>query len=143
MPTLASIVAVLDIPCPDFPVTWAGRGRHDGEFCFGAEDGRLRFTTVGGELIDETWPDEEHSEAVNGVAFSAGLVAVSSRSEVIFWEVPQRPESKSRLAPLSCGSHGVISTASGYFVAPLGANGLMTMRAVSEEGQPIKRIRAR
>lgn len=133
----------LAFPCADFPVTCAGGGRHDGEFCFGAEDGRLRFTTVGGELIDETWPDEQHSEAVNGVAFCAGLVAVSSRSELVFWEMPQRPESKSRPAPLSCGSHGVITTASGYFIAPLGANGLMKMRAVPREGQPIKRIRAR
>lgn len=135
-------VAVLDIPCPDFPVTWAGRGRHD-EFCFGSEDGRLRFTTLTGGVVKETPFDQEHSEAVNGVAFSGSLIAVSSRSELVFWDVSQWPGAQARPAPLYCGSHDVISTGSSYFVAPLGPNGVMMVRAIAEQGQPIKRIRSR
>lgn len=132
-----SNVAFLEIPCPGFPITWAGCGRHDDEFCFGSEDGRLRFTTVDGDLIHETEVDQEHCEAVNGVAFGGNLIAVSSRSEIVFWDQSGAP------APVYCGGHGVISTASGYFTAPLGPNGLMKVRAIAEDGEPFKRIRSR
>ncbi|MGH7194552.1 MAG: hypothetical protein ACREJM_13625, partial [Candidatus Saccharimonadales bacterium] len=136
-------VAVLDIPCPDFPVTWAGGGRHDGEFCFGAEDGRLRFTTINGDLIVETPLDMEHSEAVNGVAFSADLAAVSSRSEVVFWKVPQPPDHHWVPAPCSYGSHGVVATASGDFLCPLGPTGVMRARFSDVQDHVlIDRIRA-
>lgn len=137
------MLAVLDIACPDFPITWAGRGRHDDEFCFGAEDGRLRFTTINGDLIDDTLVDNDHSEVVNGVAFHRNFVAVSSRAEVVFWKMPQPPDE--RWAPASCsyGSHGVIATGLGDFLCPLGPNGVMRARlSAPQDSLPIDRIRA-
>lgn len=132
----------LDISCLDFPVTWAGRGRHDDEFCFGSEDGRVRFTTVDGKPIAETSADEKYSEAVNGVAFSGNLMAVSSRSEVVFWEMPKSGETQGRPACVPYGSHGVIASAAGGFIAPLGPGGLMHAR-MSDDGTSVSIERVR
>jgi hypothetical protein len=133
---------IVPIPLDDFAVSWAGPSGRD-DFCFGSEDGKLRFTTVDGESIGGLTSGLENAEAVNGVAFIGDVIAVSTRNEVTFWTVPQSEGKKALRAVFNCGAHGVVATAEGYFFAPLERTGLMKVRASHDEVQPVKISRAR
>lgn len=112
-----------------FPVSWAGPGGRDEDFCFGSEDGRLHFTTVGGVPIGGFVSGVENAEAINGVAFIGPVIAVSTRADVTFWTLPRPGSQLAQRAVFPCGAHGVLATAAGAFVAPLGRTGLMKVRA--------------
>ena len=122
---------------PGFAISWAGPGGREEDFCFGSEDGKLQFTTVDGVPIGGFVSGEENPEAVNGVAFIGPVIAVSTRNEVTFWALPRPGSREAQRAVFPCGAHGVIATAEGYFVAPLGRTGLMKVRAGREEEQPV------
>jgi hypothetical protein len=127
---------------PGFAISWAGPSGRDEDFCFGSEDGKLQFTTVDGVRIGGFVSSEENPEAVNGVAFIGPVIAVSTRNEVTFWTLPRPGSKEAQRAVFPCGAHGVIATAEGYFVAPLGRTGLMKVRAGREEEQPVTVSRA-
>ena len=126
----------------DFAVSWAGPGGRD-DFCFGSEDGKLQFTTVDGAFIGGFVSGEENPEAVNGVAFIGPVIAVSTRHEVTFWSFPRRGSRQvQRAIFFHCGSHSIIATSEGYFVAALGRTGLMKARAGRADEQPVTVSRA-
>lgn len=130
---------------PDgFAISWAGAGRHDGEFCLGSEDGRLLFIAHVGDDVQDLRFGDPDSESVNGTAFIGSTYAVSTRSEVVFLTVPTAGPHGTRIV-FPCGAHGVIATAEGSFVAPLGPTGLMTTRPTTSDVQAITlhRIRER
>ena len=127
---------------PGFAISWAGPGGRDEDFCFGSEDGKLHFTTVDGVPIGGFVSGEDNPEAVNGVAFIGPVIAVSTRNEVTFWTLPRPGSREAQRAVFSCGAHGIIATAEGYFIAPLGRTGLMKVRAGREAEQPVTVSRA-
>jgi hypothetical protein len=132
---------IMPFQFPDFAISWAGQGGREEDFCFGSEDGRLRFTTVDGAEIGGFVSGQEDAEAVNGVAFIGPVIAVSTRNEVTFWTIPT-PGKKAYRAVFPCGAHGVIATAEGYFIAPLGRTGFMKVRAGREDEVPVTVSRA-
>ena len=87
----------LDFPelqIPGFEIIWAGEGPREQAHCIGSEDGRVVFNDSrrNGSAWDRL-PSLIQPEAINGVAFGAGVMAVSTRNEVVFWNVPG-PESR-------------------------------------------------
>jgi hypothetical protein len=73
-------------------------------------------------------------EAINGLAFMDGWVALSTRCEVVF--VTQRPvNGKGMLARCPTGAHGVIATEAGYFVAPMGRGGVLVVKPTTGKDQ--------
>src|SRR5487761_1652770 len=147
MPTLANIIEhptvternasriVVQLRLEGFATSWAGKGRQDGEFCFGSEDGRLRLTNVEGELVSETLLGNEHFEAVNGVAFADNVIAISSRAEITFWAPAESNGGQWPPSVFPCGSHGVITIPAGRFIAPLGCTGIIM---ASVTGAPVQ-----
>jgi hypothetical protein len=107
----------------DFEISWAGEHPIHAGFFLGSEDGRLRSLRIDGNAL--TTPSISPSgEAVNGVAFSGRVMGVSTRAEVVFIF---REETGDNLLPFDGGAHGIITTSSGGFIAPLGHNGLLMM----------------
>lgn len=128
----------------DFEISWAGEDPWNHGFCLGSENGKVRF--VGKDLrpSSEAYALAESGEAINGVAFSNGQIAVSTRDEVLLWNVPRRDEGKSvsRSIAYEGGAHGVRTTASGGFIAPLGKNGLLAIEPRTGEHQTKRTIKA-
>jgi hypothetical protein len=118
----------------DFDISWAGEDGLTQGFCFGSEDGRLRFT---GRPWDGV-PVATSGEAINGVAFSKDVMGISTRSEVIFFRASRHSPGKVDLVVYNGGAHGIISTYSGQFIAPQGTHGLLLMNPTPGESQPIK-----
>jgi hypothetical protein len=144
-PTLSNggpLPLIVPFKFPGFAISWAGPGGREEDFCFGSEDGRLQFTTVDGVAIGGFVSGEENPEAVNGVAFIGPVIAVSTRNEVTFWTLPRPGSKEAQRAVFPCGAHGIVATAEGFFVAPLGRTGLMKARAGREEEQPVTVSRA-
>lgn len=126
----------------DFDVSWAGENPWNQGYCFGSEDGRLLFTGV--ECADPRPTKKsivESGEAINGVASLGRLLAVSTRSEVVFLDNPRPGDGRSTRASYGGGAHGVIATPTGKFVAPLGTNGFFLTAPQPGEFQPIKTSR--
>jgi len=107
-----------------FDVCWAGSHPFEPGFCFGSTDGRLLLTDETGQALGDVVKSSASGEAINGVASWQDWVSISTRAEVTFDCVGPR---KTRLM-FDVGSHGVIATKSGYFLAPLGPSGLMTLK---------------
>jgi hypothetical protein len=121
----------------DFDVSWAGRGRNSGEFCFGSEDGKVLFTDE--HLNDAKVLKEsplQSVEAINGLAFLHDRIGLSTRCEVVFVSQPGVNGNGFR-SVFPAGAHGIIATASGYFVAPLGRSGLLIAKPSSGNDQPL------
>jgi hypothetical protein len=116
--------AVVPFHFNDFAVSWAGPGIGEDEFCFGSEDGQLRFTTVDGAPTRQFVRGEKDPESVNGVAFAGSVIAISDRRE-IFFRVPGSGPTEAERLVFPYGAHGVIATGDGDFVAPLGGAGLL------------------
>ncbi len=113
----------------DFEIVWAGEYGWGEGYCFGSEDGRVRLSATGEEIL---YIDAE--AAINGVAFTNRAIAISTTEDVYFWANYQsnrddRPESM-----YPGGAHNVIATPTGNFVAPLGPNGLLEI--TSDPDQP-------
>jgi hypothetical protein len=121
----------------NFETSWAGPGRMRGEFCLGSEDGRILLTD---DQLNPSMNLKESPltspEAVNGVAFLPNLIAVSTRCEVVFATL-QPVNGKGLRSVFPAGAHGVITTPSGYCVAPLGRGGLMVVKPSAGEYQPV------
>jgi hypothetical protein len=90
-------------------------------FCVGSLDGQLLFTDLEGRVtLESPGKGSVSGEAINGVARVGSLVAVSTRQELNFW-----PITKPQGGYLPHGAHGVTATQSGYFIAPLGQDGIL------------------
>jgi hypothetical protein len=107
-------------------VTWIGPNPFASGLCIGFDNGTILFETATGYT---TRPQEisPAKEAINGVAaIGTSSLAVSTRSDVTFIQI-ESPINSSR-AVFPGGAHGVVATQSGYFIAPLGAKGLLLAR---------------
>ncbi len=107
----------------DFEISWVGENRLSEGLCFGSDDGRFR--TWADSLNDPVSPS---AEAVNGVAFVHRAMAVSTRADVSFILFDET--GRGHRVVHDGGAHGVIAISSGAFVAPLGRNGLLTMKPI-------------
>lgn len=115
-------------------VSWAGPHPHEAGYCFGFDDGTLRFRADSDLVLSEPIAACPSGEAVNGVAFAGpSSIAVSTRADIAFIE---RQTSRTR-AVYPAGSHGVVASPSGCFVAPLGVRGYLTTKAGIVEARPI------
>ena len=116
-------------------VSWAGSLEpFDRGFGKGFEDGTLEY------VIDDklyTLPASPSREAINGVAaIGKSTLAVSTRADIAFYEF--ETATKFTKSTYAGGSHGVVATQSGYFIAPLGNKGLLI---VEPERGPEQRMR--
>jgi hypothetical protein len=112
-------------------ISWVGECPWTGGLCLGTYSGRLIMP-----LDDRTAVGFDHpiaEEAINDVAFAGNLMGVSTRSEVVIFERdPSSGFFARRGKPFGGGAHGIVATAAGGFVAPLGPEGLLLIEA--EEG---------
>ena len=76
------------ISLPDFEVSWAGVSPGRPGYWFGSDDGRIQFMSLDGAELIGPYAIAPSEEAVNGIAFAGGLMAVSTRSDVTFLKVP-------------------------------------------------------
>ncbi len=111
-------------------LSWAGASAADRGFCFGTEDGAVFWTNFDGvqygdPLLNATLDD--YDEAINGVAFNAGQMAVTTRSGSAVWKNAQANGSKRKGGRAGIGSHGVIAACNGAFFMPLNVGGLMSI----------------
>ena len=108
----------------DFDVTWAGANPFRPGFCFGSDDGRLRFTDEEGNNA-KTIALSVSGEAINGIAGANNWWIGSSRGDVtLFWLETGEPNKLARMT-IPTGAHGVVATPGGYAVAPLGRAGVL------------------
>jgi len=128
-----------EIRDPDFEVSWAGAGPSPGYFYFGSEDGRLRLVAAEGLVPQNEFPAAKSREAINGAASLDQYIAVSTRSEFTLWSMPESGED--RRGEFFAGAHGVIATASGQFVAPLGHTGLLVVEPKLDAKTPMMLIK--
>lgn len=108
------------------PVTWAGEYPGIGYgFCFGTEAGGLWLTGLDRYIQKAPILVVPSGEAVNGVAFTRNLMAVSTRAEVVInkFAAPSGPVREEFV--YEGGAHGVIATDRGALLAPLGPTGLL------------------
>lgn len=126
------------IRIPNFEISWAGETVHQDGFWFGSDDGRLTNVSRSGKTVIAPFRWLPSGEAINSVAFSGLMMALSSRSEVIFVEFDSSTAGGGGSRTIhDGGAHGVLATSSGGFVAPLGLEGLLTLRPSSSKEQPM------
>lgn len=116
-------------------VTWVGPNPFAVGMSLGFDDGSILFTDqVTGR--SKGLPVSEAKEAINGIAaIGTSSLAVSTRSDVTFLHL-DGPAIDTR-AVFTGGAHGVISTQSGYFIAPLGMKGLLIVKPDANSKQEI------
>lgn len=128
-----------EIRIPGFEISWAGEYPFDHKLCLGSYDGALIFTTMEGDSPTRPFPVSKGSQSVNGVAFLAGSMAVSTPSEVTFLGLTATGTAARGRCVYDGGAHDVVATSSGYFVAPLGLEGLLLMKPDTDEYQRMSR----
>jgi hypothetical protein len=111
----------------DFAVSWAGPNPLGPGFAFGSEDGRVLLTDEAGVPFQEQIRESITDEAINGIAGSGMSLAVSSRDEVVLLTWTAADPHKKAISGISSGAHGIITAASGSYVAPLGRGGIMIL----------------
>ncbi len=112
---------------PNFDVSWAGGSPGQPGYWFGSDDGRVQFMSLDGAELIGPYPIAPSEEAVNGIAFAGGLMAVSTRNDVTFLKVPGPREGHVPRTVFHGGAHGVSSTHSGSIIAPMGRRGILLM----------------
>jgi hypothetical protein len=117
-------------------ISWVGECPWTGGLCFGTYSGRLSMPPRDGPVARFTPVAEE---AINDVAFAGDLMGVSARSEVAVFEGDPASGSAAPLdKPFGGGAHGIVATAAGGFVAPLGAEGLLFIDRGTEPDRPLE-----
>ena len=122
----------------DFEVSWVGPAPRD-LVCLGSISGDLLFAKPTGEPVYKLDRVSPSGAAVNGAAFIGDTrIAVSTPSEIIF-----RTDrgGKTLVARFPAGAHGVMATKTGYFVAPLGPEGLMLVKTEGGADESVTVIR--
>jgi hypothetical protein len=120
-----------------FDVSWAGSGSILGEFCLGSDRGELQFVDSNGvrqAMLKDAMPSRE---AVNGAAFIAHWLSVSTRSEVMLLTLPDTAGKEIEQALIPVGAHDVIAGIHGAFFAPLGRLGLLHYRPLEGGNQSV------
>jgi hypothetical protein len=118
---------ITEIRFPGFDISWAGCPPRLPQYWFGSDDGRILVTTDlnSGEGARPLLAAPS-GEAVNGIAWAPGLVAASTRSEVVLlYPESDSVELRFSRGVFPGGAHGVARTPSGRIVAPMGRQGLL------------------
>lgn len=126
---------ISEVDLGDFKASWVGEFPPGQGVAFGAEDGRIMLVDKDGKTTRGT---TETDEAINGLAFLPNWMAVSTRNEVQFVDMP-----RGEFVPVRYGAHGVIAGPDGNFVAPLGATGLLFFKPMKGDNLPVTISRPR
>jgi hypothetical protein len=116
-------------------LTWIGPASDNGSLCLGFDDGSIRFLSpTTGLPLSKFLPISPSKEAVNGfAAIGARSFAVSTRADITFVQIVDPPTNSRAVFP--GGAHNVIATPSGYFVAALGAKGILITKPDNSDEQ--------
>ena len=123
---------------PNFEVSWAGGSPGQPGYWFGSDDGRVQFMSLDGAELIGPYAIAPSEEAVNGIAFAGGLMAVSTRNDVTFLKVPGPRGGNVPRTVFPGGAHGVASTHSGCIIAPMGRRGILLMDPRPETAQRVR-----
>ena len=110
----------------DFDVSWAGDCQLNDGFCFGSTDGRVLMMSANGNAYTTRDSVIPSKEAINGIAFSKGIMSLSTRAEIVFL-AEHAVAGQGLCSEVPVGAYDIISTPSGRFIAPSGRSGLMTV----------------
>ena len=110
-------------------ITWAGPHDVVGQFCLGTENGSVFWTNESGKLISGLSAASRDREAINGVAFNARDMVVTTRSDCCYWTRPQLGSVLQKITgeQFGYGSHGVVNGINNDFFLPCGHNGMMRL----------------
>jgi hypothetical protein len=123
---------------PGFTVTWVGDNPTGAGMAFGSDDGRLLIITPDGKHHGPFVNLSQTDSAVNDVAYSDGVLAISTRNDVNFIEVASiKPGVSPKGFCLPYGAHGISRLPSGKFVAAFGRAGLVFISPKSTPSDPV------
>jgi len=126
---------------PNFEVSCTEGSPSRPGYWFGSDDGRIQFISLDGMPMMGPYEIAPSEEAVNGIAFAYGLMAVSTRSDVTFLKEPEPGESHIARTVFQGGAHGVIGTRGGCIIAPMGQRGILLMDPKVESALRVKTLR--
>jgi hypothetical protein len=127
----------------DFDISWAGCPPRLLQYWFGSDDGRILVTTDlnSGEVTRPLFAAPS-GDAINGIAWVPGLVAASTRSEVVLlYPQSDSPGLRFRRGVFPGGAHGVGGTPGGRIVAPMGRQGLLLVGPKEINRQQVRVIK--
>jgi hypothetical protein len=113
-----------------FVPSWAGSDPLGDGFCIGSETGAIAITDEAGKTVGDLLPLAQSGEAINGVAAFEGYFAASTRQEIAVLEGGAQSDEQPRLRTIPCGAHGIVAASCREFLAPLGHEGIMTIRPI-------------
>jgi len=120
-------------------LSWAGLCPWTGNLCFGDESGGIHIPMPGprggrpssvAHAILPARSFQPCTDAVNGIAFAGDLIGCTSRMEVV---VARRCGVRPYEHEFSGGAHGIVSSTSSGFLAPIGFDGVLLLQPVDEE----------
>jgi len=126
------------ISLPNFEISWAGVSPGRPGYWFGSDDGRVQLMGLDGAELIGPYAIARSEEAVNGIAFVDGLMAVSTRNDVTFLKVPEPRNGHIPRTVFHGGAHGVVSTHGGCIIAPMGRRGILLMDPRPESVQRVR-----
>ena len=130
------------IKAPGPSITWAGESPRGYGYYLGTEEGNLWSADADFNLVGHSKIFVESGSAINGVAFTTDLIAVTTRSEIVLKRGPGPEELFIEATGVyKAGAHGVIATPRGV-AASLGLEGLLFVER-SAGGDPLmQRVKA-
>jgi hypothetical protein len=131
-------INVRTIKLPNFDISVAVGSPGRTGYWFGSDDGRIQWMSLAGDDLKRPIAVAPSDEAVNGIAFSDDLMAVSTRSDITFVRPPELGESHVARTVFHGGAHGVASTHSGCMIAPMGRQGILIMDPVPDMAQKVR-----
>jgi hypothetical protein len=132
---------IREILLPGFDISWAGCSPGRPGYWFGSDDGRVQFMSLDGAELTGPYPIAPSEEAVNGIAFAGGFMAVSTREDVTFLKAPEPRRATTPRTVFHGGAHGVAGTHGGCIIAPLGRRGILLMDPEPESAQRVKTLK--
>ncbi len=110
-------------------ISWVGPSHDAMKLCFGTETGEVIWANLDGKLLWELPLTVKLGEAINGVAFNAGQMCVTTRNETANWFLPTDTDTARTYLgdTIAGGAHGVIADRSDGFFMPLGVAGLQNL----------------
>jgi hypothetical protein len=127
----------------DFDISWVGCPPGLAQYWFGSDDGRILVTTdLNGALIAHPLSVAPSGDAINGIAWVPGLVAASTRSEVVLlYPRSDSGELQFTRGVFPGGAHGVAWTPSRHIIAPMGRKGLLVVGPKEVKAQRVRVIK--
>jgi hypothetical protein len=116
-------------------ISWAGECPWTNELCVGTEKGLLFFLNADHDPGESLTPIVGGHDAVNGVAFGASELVVTTRQSVnVGQSVSASPWHLRNLThAFRGGAHSVIASHNSGFLAPIGDDGILLLRNFSAE----------